>query len=54
MIHEISATTSYLPASTALRWRRLLDVLREYACVGGAARALYLRASPLSRDELHE
>jgi hypothetical protein len=54
IIHERSATTSDLPASTASRWPGLLDILHEYAYVGRAARSLYLQASPLSRDELHE
>ncbi|MBP6874511.1 MAG: hypothetical protein KBD56_00415 [Candidatus Eisenbacteria bacterium] len=54
MIHEISAATSYLPASTALRWHRLLDVLRSTPVSAARTSALYLPASPLSRDELCE
>jgi hypothetical protein len=52
--HERSATTPYLPASAALRSPSRLDILHEYACGGRASRALHLRASPASRDELHE
>jgi len=47
--HRFTAAAADLPANTALRSVRVLDVLLEYACAPGLSRALSLPASPRPR-----